>query len=300
MGRQIDYFMTAKDIEEFRRFLAKWDDGIFLPDRFDEDAVVPVDDIKEARFLTRKPFLKTVKLKCLPNEGCWVIDDDPCSAIEAVGFCPSPLTETSIRRGRMSFDSVYTSPQGSEFNSKSPEFVQWADSLLEWMFEYCEMLDDSTHTGPDAHHWAEGSAAAIVRGVELVAGAKGKDQYEGMNEYYWHDGILLGISICGGRDWIECVEIDVNLYGAIDGGTRWRFIFKECLECRCALHGNLAHPVTIQSAGLIGHSDLLQDVLNKWKSAGLSRRDVIHFRMIDNNAGQIDLIARGWEKVSLE
>lgn len=133
MGKQTQLFFAPQDVDEFVAKVA--DHGaVLLPHRLPTNNAEPVDSItrdtgsglRSLGYLVRNEDLEKVRLREIPSQGCWAVDELRSPVIE---FDGGFFDRSKILRGRLYFTTAYYDLAGQHVE-KDAAFVRWADRVL--------------------------------------------------------------------------------------------------------------------------------------------------------------------------
>lgn len=134
MGKQIQLYFSPQDVKEFAAKMIADYGAILLSHRLPENLAEPVDAItrdtgsglRSLGYLVRREDLEKVRLREIPSQGCWAVDELRSPVIE---FDGGFFDQSKILRGRLYFTTTYYEPVG-QLVEKDPTFVKWADKVL--------------------------------------------------------------------------------------------------------------------------------------------------------------------------
>lgn len=133
MGHQIRFYLSENDKSRFEELLLS-EDAVILHNRSPGPApriLKSLDLIENGQRwyffnLARVQDLDAIKIKEVPTQGYWVIEDLPSPVIE---FSRCVVAEDAIKQGRLYYtDSDYD--RSGLLVTKSPEFREWAKKIL--------------------------------------------------------------------------------------------------------------------------------------------------------------------------
>jgi hypothetical protein len=134
MGKQIQLYFAPRDVDEFVAKMVAKRGAVLLPHRLRSNLAEPVDSItrdtgsglRSDGYLVRREDLERVRLREIPSQGYWAVDEVRSLVIE---FDGGFFDHSKILRGRLYFTTPYYDQAGQHV-SKEPAFVEWADRVL--------------------------------------------------------------------------------------------------------------------------------------------------------------------------
>ena len=153
MGRQLNFFLSHVDAEVLDQGLRQDEETLILESRSRGPCPEVVDSIRDTEsqkiffYLVRKGDIELVRMKEVPTQGYWRIDEDRSPVVE---LTKSFIDPDLIRRGRLYYTEAYFDQTGTA-TAKDPKFLRWAESLLT-LAKRILTFDKDLHSyvGPDA------------------------------------------------------------------------------------------------------------------------------------------------------
>lgn len=141
MGRQVNFFLTRRDLDGFEAFFWSSDQVVALCQPTPSADLVFANSLRPeaenqlrpwgSMFLAREVDLDLVRVKLIERQGYYLIDDLFSPVVEwSPGY--DPATGHRSGRGRLWFPTAYWDDDG-EFVQMPSGFLGWGDRLLRWV-----------------------------------------------------------------------------------------------------------------------------------------------------------------------
>ena len=155
MGKQITFYMDARDEAEFVQYLRTTGDVAIVPQTSREELKEEFRDFNEAtgrplgencrlwnRSISPRPMVKHV-----PQQGYYWLDS---LQSEVVDVWRSKVTAQGLSMGRLWMENKILGA-GGQMQSKGSEFVAWFSALTRWIKEHAVRVVDGAHVLPGAN-----------------------------------------------------------------------------------------------------------------------------------------------------
>ena len=168
-SKQLNFYITPKDKEAIIDFLNRNHCCIVVDDYIKEDrnhckSLQQVEENIFQIYLAKEEFLKNIKILSTPN-GIEYYDNmiSPVLQFDLGGFYP--YDKNLLQRARFYYISGYYKDE--KFITKSAQFINWADSLIndfkkEFLIKYSK--EKTFFYSKSAIKWIEANNAILVNG----------------------------------------------------------------------------------------------------------------------------------------
>lgn len=153
MGKQVNFYMTGKDEQEFLQFVKTTGDTVILPYTSPSPEFLPVQKVPEplsGRFwgdfwLFNRSVSSNLVVEFISKQGYYTIDGLQSSVIE---FSRSFVKEGILKRGRIWAEITRLDKEKRVLLPKEVEFKEWYEVVAKWIRRRFNRLPSGFYAGP--------------------------------------------------------------------------------------------------------------------------------------------------------